>query len=75
MICAKEKGIEKQIERVRSVVAMKNPNRDLMRTNPLGKIATLVLDDGRVMFDSIVICEYLDSLNGGPPLFPPTGVR
>ena len=56
MICAKEKGIEKQIERVRSVVAMKNPNRDLMRTNPLGKIATLVLNDGRVMFDSIVIC-------------------
>lgn len=75
MICAKEKGIEKQIECVRSVVAMKNPNRDLIRTNPLGKIPTLVLDDGRVMFDSIVICEYLDSLNGGPPLFPPSGAR
>jgi glutathione S-transferase len=75
MICAKEKGVEKQIECVRSAVAMKNPNRELMRTNPLGKIPTLVLDDGRVIFDSIVICEYLDSLSDGPPLFPPSGAR
>jgi glutathione S-transferase len=73
MICAIEKGIADRIVRVRSVVAMKNPNVDLMRTNPLGKIPTLVLDDGRVLFDSVVICEYLDGLSGSSPLFPPSG--
>jgi glutathione S-transferase len=73
MICALERGIADRIERVRSVVAMKKPNFDLMCINPLGKIPTLVLDDGTVLFDSAVICEYLDNLNGGPPLFPPAG--
>jgi glutathione S-transferase len=29
--------------------------------NPLGKIPTLVLDDGRALFDSRVICRYLDA--------------
>jgi glutathione S-transferase len=33
--------------------------------NPLGKIPALVLDDGSVIYDSPVICEYLDDLGGG----------
>jgi glutathione S-transferase len=33
--------------------------------NPLGKIPALVLDDGSVIYDSPVICEYLDELGGG----------
>ena len=33
--------------------------------NPLGKIPALVLDDGRTIFDSRVICEYLDGLHSG----------
>ena len=33
--------------------------------NPLGKIPALVLDDGSVLFDSPVICEYLDHKGGG----------
>jgi glutathione S-transferase len=36
----------------------------------LSKIPTLVLDDGIVLYDSPVICEYLDSLDGAPKLFP-----
>jgi glutathione S-transferase len=44
-----------------------------MRDNPLGKLPTLVLDDGRVLFDSAVICEYLDSLHAGTRLFPQRG--
>ena len=35
------------------------------RINPLGKIPALVLDDGSVLFDSPVICEYLNQLGGG----------
>jgi glutathione S-transferase len=33
--------------------------------NPLGKIPALLLDDGSVIYDSPVICEYLDELGGG----------
>ena len=34
-----------------------------MEDNPLSKIPTLVLDDGTVLYDSRVICEYLDGLH------------
>ena len=46
------------------------PHVELMRDNPLGKIPTLVLEDGTVIYDSPVICEYLDTLHDGPKLFP-----
>ncbi|HVW74038.1 MAG TPA: glutathione S-transferase family protein [Rhizomicrobium sp.] len=35
------------------------------KINPLGKIPALVLDDGSVLFDSPVICEYLNHAGGG----------
>jgi glutathione S-transferase len=35
------------------------------RINPLGKIPALVLDDGSVLIDSPVICEYLNHVGGG----------
>lgn len=38
--------------------------------NPLGKVPTLITSDGVTLFDSPVICEYLDSLHGGPKMFP-----
>jgi glutathione S-transferase len=34
-----------------------------------------VLDDGRVLYDTRVICEYLDTLHAGPRLFPQVAVR
>ncbi|MCC7049514.1 MAG: glutathione S-transferase N-terminal domain-containing protein [Alphaproteobacteria bacterium] len=46
---------------------------DIGRDNPLGKVPALMTDDGQVLFDSPVICEYLDSLHGGAKLFPPAG--
>jgi glutathione S-transferase len=46
----------------------------LPQDNPLCKVPTLVLDDGSSLFDSPVICEYLDSLvDGGGTLFPRDG--
>ncbi len=41
--------------------------------NPLGKIPVLVGDDGLVLYDSPVICEYLDANGGGPKLVPAAG--
>jgi len=73
MIFALEAGLAGRLERVRSVVAMRQPNAVLMQDNPLSKLPTLVLDDGRALFDSYVICEYLDGLHGGAPLVPKSG--
>ncbi|HSV29813.1 MAG TPA: glutathione S-transferase N-terminal domain-containing protein [Candidatus Omnitrophota bacterium] len=46
---------------------------DLTRDNPLCKVPALVTDGGESLFDSPVICEYLDSLHDGRKLFPATG--
>ncbi len=72
MVCAHELGLVERLELVRSVAAMLKPNERLMQDNPLSKIPTLVLDDGFTLFDSVVICEYLDELGGGS-LFPRQG--
>jgi glutathione S-transferase len=52
---------------------MDKPNLQLLHDNPLSKLPTLVLDDGFALFDSSVICEYLDSLHDGAHLFPAAG--
>jgi glutathione S-transferase len=70
MIVAHELGLVERILRVRTVAAMTKPHAELMRDNPLSKIPTLVLDDGTMVYDSPVICEYFDSLHDGPKLFP-----
>jgi len=69
MICARELGLVERLELVRSVAAMLKPNARLMQDNPLSKIPALVLDDGFTLFDSVVICEYLNDLGQGT-LFP-----
>jgi glutathione S-transferase len=70
MIVAHERGLADRIECVRTVAATAKPHAELMKDNPLSKIPTLVLDDGSVLYDSPVICEYLDRLAGEPELFP-----
>ncbi|MDB5893564.1 MAG: glutathione S-transferase [Rhodoferax sp.] len=68
-----ECGLRERVEFVRSVVAMAEPNLALMRDNPLSQIPTLVRDDGAVLYDSPLICEYLDTLHDGAPMCPPSG--
>jgi glutathione S-transferase len=70
MVAAHELSLADRIALRRTVVRMTAPNRDLLPENPLGKIPTLVLGDGTILCDSIVICEFLDSLAGGGRLFP-----
>jgi glutathione S-transferase len=69
MIVVHELGLKDRIECVRTVAATTKPHLALMEDNPLSKIPTLVLDDGTVLYDSPVICEYLDGL-GAPKLIP-----
>jgi glutathione S-transferase len=73
MVAAHETGLAGRIERIPTLVAPTLRNPEVLARNPLGKIPTLVLEDGSALFDSGVICEYLDGLHAGPPLFPPAG--
>lgn len=41
--------------------------------NPLAKIPTLATEDGQALYDSPVICEYLDSVGDAPKVIPASG--
>ena len=70
-VTALERGLDGRIERVPTDT--RDPKSDHAADNPLGKVPALITDDGERLYDSPVICEYLDSLAGGAPLFPPAG--
>jgi glutathione S-transferase len=58
-------------DRVTLVVAdTMSESDDLRSQNPLGKIPTLILEDGTALYDSRVILEYLDWLAGGGRIIP-----
>src|SRR5712675_2332984 len=59
MVIAHELGLKLQ------VLPRPDDADQFRRINPLGKIPALVLDDGSVLIDSPVICEYLNQLGGG----------
>jgi glutathione S-transferase len=63
------------IQMVPASVTPLKPSADVQRVNPLGKIPTLVLDDGTALYDSAVICEYLDSIGKGAMLVPAAGAE
>ena len=71
---AHEAGIADQIELVNAATTPLKPDADLIKHNPLGKIPAMLLEDGHVLFDSRVICEYLDSIHDGEKLFPQEGM-
>ena len=49
---------------------VQNPWQTSIAANPLGKVPALLLDDGRVIHDSSVIVEYLETLGAPPRLIP-----
>ncbi|MGH6961649.1 MAG: glutathione S-transferase N-terminal domain-containing protein [Dongiaceae bacterium] len=71
LVLAHEAGLAGRIHVVPTVTA--DPASGLANDNPLGKIPALIVKDGQVLFDSPVICEYLDSLHGGAGILPPAG--
>lgn len=68
MACAIARGIEGRIELVGTDPWTSPPA--LLAQNPLSKVPCLVTDDGVALFDSPVICEYLDSVGNELPMFP-----
>ncbi len=69
--CAIARGIDGQIRRVETNPHVSPP--ELLADNPLSKVPCLVTEDGLALFDSRVICEYLDSVGDVIPLFPSHG--
>jgi glutathione S-transferase len=70
-IVASERRLDSHIDLIAANPwAADNP---VQSVNPVGKIPTLVLDTGDALYDSQVICEYLDTLGSGPSLFPVQG--
>ena len=51
-------------------VIVQNPWQQGIAANPLGKVPVLYLDDGRIVHDSSVIVEYLETLGAPPALIP-----
>jgi len=68
-ITAIEKGIKLEEELVNP---MEEPEK-LNHINPLGKIPCLVYGEGKTLFDSPVICAYLDDIGDNPRLMPKNG--
>ena len=73
LVVAHELGVAERITLLPSNAHPVQRDATLVAQNPLGKVPTLVTDDGQVLYDSRVICEYLDASFGGQ-LFPRDGV-
>jgi glutathione S-transferase len=69
LVAAHELGIAGRIEVVHHETSPTRRNAEVFTLNPLGKVPVLI-DGGRVLFDSNVICEYLDELDGRHILIP-----
>jgi glutathione S-transferase len=65
LVSAQELGLRERIELLPAAPHPVNRDRALIVCNPLGKVPTLVTDDGAVLYDSRVICEYLNALGDG----------
>jgi len=71
-VVAYETGLDKKIDMVNVVLSPTVPNADVDKHNPVGKVPTLSVK-GIDLFDSPVICEYLDSQHKRRKLFPSKG--
>src|ERR1700716_1737304 len=71
-VLALEKGLGERLE-VIEAHPWPEPTA-IIEFNPLGKVPTLILDDGSCLYDSPLICEYLDSLDPRSQLIPDRGV-
>ena len=68
-----ETGLNDRVE-IETVDAWSEPTA-LTDQNPLSMVPTLVTDDGQVLYDSPVICEYLDQQHAGQRMIPNDDMR
>ncbi|MBA1154589.1 glutathione S-transferase [Microvirga mediterraneensis] len=70
LVSAHEKGVENQIELLPSAAGPVKRDQAIVSHNPSGKVPTAILPDGQSLFDSRVICAYVDTLSDTPRLVP-----
>lgn len=73
LVFAHEAGIADRIEVVHHETSPTLRNPDVFAANPLGKVPVLLRPDLPALFDSDLICAYLDTLHDGPRLIPAEG--
>ena len=74
LVVAQEAGVLDQIDFERHVPFAEDTV--IHNHNPLGKVPSMILDNGDPLYGGLVICEYLDSLsNTGHRVFPQDDTR
>ena len=73
LVFAHEAGLAGAIEVVHHETSPTLRNETVFAENPLGKVPVLLRDGAPPLFDSDVICAYLDTLHGGRRLVPADG--
>ena len=73
LVSAHEVGLARQIEVVHHETSPTRRNEQVFAENPLGKVPVLLRPGLPPIFDSDVICAYLDTLHSGRKLIPPDG--
>jgi glutathione S-transferase len=71
-IFALEKGIDLPETVEVDIMGGENRQADYLAKNPSGELPALALDDGRVLAETVAICEYLDETSPGPSLLGET---
>jgi glutathione S-transferase len=73
LVFAHEAGLAGRIEVVHHETSPTLRNEAVYAQNPLGKVPVLIRAGEPAIFDSDIICAYLDTLHGGRPLIPAQG--
>lgn len=70
LVCAHELGLAGRLEVIHHETSPTNRNDAVFAQNPLGKVPVLLTQDAGALFDSVVICDYLDRFVGEGRLIP-----
>ena len=73
LVFAHEAGIADRIEVIHQETSPTKRNETVFAENPLGKVPVLIRSGLPALFDSDVICAYLDGLHPGRKLIPAEG--
>lgn len=73
MVLAHETGLVDKLELLDGGTTPVETNPELAKSNPVGKIPALILDDGTTLANSPVICDYLDTQHDGAKMIPASG--
>ncbi len=72
-VVAMELGLDDRIELLNRAMTPVSEEEELNADNPLGKIPCLITNEGQALYDSRVICEYLNGQSASKSIFPDEG--